>query len=413
MKKLFRPALMTIAAFATVIIATPSQAMPAFTRQTGMSCTSCHFQHYPLLNEMGRSFKAAGYTMTGKQGLIDGVGLSLPEVLNAGLTAKIRYQKSNGPTSTTNNDGTNDGQLQFPDELLLQLAGRVSENIGFTADLNLNNGGNSVLESIKMPIIYDVSGINVGVIPFTTATQGVAYGFELLNTGAVRGQRAVEARNTFSAQQYIGTATGAEGAAFVTSTSLFFANISKWSPRDVNSQTNGSPSATYLRAAITPTAGDWDLGLGLQYWTGQATRDLNTTNAENVDTKAWAVDAQAQGSVGTMPLGIYFSHAQADGSPVVGVKNLFNPNPNTKKATSISAELGVLPNKATVTLGYRKGDNGKASMNSDNSILIGASYQLVQNVQLQLNQEFFSGDATSSSTGNGDQLTTLMLFAAF
>ncbi|MGZ5207775.1 MAG: hypothetical protein ACXWB0_02060, partial [Sulfuricurvum sp.] len=244
---------MTAAAFTTLMVATPSQAMPAFARQTGMECASCHFQHYPLLNETGRAFKASGYTMMGKQGLLDGKGLSIPEVLNAGLTAKIRYQKSNGPASTTNNDTTNDGQLQFPDEALLQLAGRATENIGFLADLNLNSGSKSVLENAKMPMIYDLSGINVGIVPFTTGNQGVAYGFELLNTGAVRGQRAVEARNSFSAQQYIGTATIAEGAAFVASNSLFFANISKWSPRSVDSTTNGSPSATYLRAAITPT----------------------------------------------------------------------------------------------------------------------------------------------------------------
>lgn len=412
-KKLFKPVIMTVAAFATLIVATPSQAMPAFARQTGMSCTSCHFQHYPLLNETGRAFKAGGYTMTGKQGLIDGVGLSLPEVLNAGFTTKIRYQKSNGPTSTTNNDGLNNGQLQYPDELLLQIAGRVSENIGVVVDLSTINAAGSILESAKMPIFYDVSGINMGIVPFLTATQGVAYGFELLNTGAVRGQRAVEARTSFSAQQYIGTATQAEGVAFVASDSLFFANVTKWSPRSVDSITNGSPTATYLRAAITPTAGAWDLGLGFQYWTGQATQDFNLTNGVNVDTNAWAIDAQAQGMVGTLPLGLYFSHAQADGSPTIGVKNLFNANPNTKSATALSAELGVIPSKATVLLGYRNGDNGKATLNNDNSLLFGASYQLAQNVQIQINQELFSGNATSSSTGNGDQLTTLMLFASF
>ncbi|MGZ8548344.1 MAG: hypothetical protein ACXW33_07030, partial [Sulfuricurvum sp.] len=71
-KKLFKPVVMTVAAFTTLMVATPSQAMPAFARQTGMECASCHFQHYPLLNETGRAFKASGYTMTGKQGLIDG-----------------------------------------------------------------------------------------------------------------------------------------------------------------------------------------------------------------------------------------------------------------------------------------------------------------------------------------------------
>jgi len=397
-----------------LMCATAAEAMPAFARQTGMECSSCHFQHYPSLRETGRAFKASGYTMVGKQGLIDADSLSLPEVLNAGITTKIRYQKSNGPTTTTNNDKTNDGQLQFPDEFLLQFAGRISKNIGFILDINLNNGGESVLESAKIPIIYDVSGINVGVIPFTTFGQGVAYGFELLNTGAVRGQRIIEARKSFSAQQYLGTATMAEGVAFVASNSLFFANISKWSPRSVDSDTDGSPSATYLRAAITPMVGAWDLGLGIQYWTGQATQDSAVAGTGiDVDTDAWSVDAQAQGRVGSFPLGVYFSHAQADGSPTSGNKNLFNSAPNTKSATALSAELGVMPEIATVTLGYRKGDNGKATKSTDDVILLGATYQLAENFQLQINHELYSGDATSSSTGNGDQLTTLMLFAAF
>ncbi|MDO8452986.1 MAG: hypothetical protein Q7S59_00275 [Sulfurimonas sp.] len=414
MKIQFKPVLAAVAAFATFFVATPSEAMAAFARQTGMSCTSCHFQHYPLLNETGRAFKSGGYTMMGKQGLIDGDGLSIPEVLNVGLTTKIRYQKSNGPATTTKNDNTNDGQLQFPDEFLLQLGGRISENIGFIADINLNNGGESVMEGAKIPFIYNVSGINIGVIPFTTVTQGVAYGFELLNTGAVRGQRAVEARKTFSAQQYINTANAAEGAAIVASNSLFFANISKWSPRSVTSTTDGTPSATYLRAAITPTVGAWDLGLGLQLWTGKATQDSAVAKTgEDVDTKAWSLDAQAQGSVATLPLGIYFTHAQADASST-GSVNLFNSSTDhAKSATTLLAELGVMPSKATVTLGYRNGDNGKATNSADNALLVGGSYQIVKNVQLQLNQEFLSGDGISSSTGNGDQLTTLMLFAAF
>lgn len=118
-----------LAGLVAMTIASSAYAIPAFARQTGMACLACHFQHFPSLNEVGRSFKAGGYTMSGAQGLIDGEGLSLAEVLNAGITTKIRYQKSNGPTdseSAAKNDGTNVGQLQFPDELLLQIAGRIS-----------------------------------------------------------------------------------------------------------------------------------------------------------------------------------------------------------------------------------------------------------------------------------------------
>lgn len=160
--------------------------------------------------------------MMGAQQKLEGSeGLSLPESLNVGVVTKIRYQKSNGAKVAGTHD-TNDGELQFPDELLLMVGGRVSENIGAQLELNLNSKGTEpVVENFKMPFIYDLNGVKAGVIPFTTATQGVAYGFELLNTGAVRGGRIMEARKSFSAQQYIGTGSAAEGVAVVASNAMY------------------------------------------------------------------------------------------------------------------------------------------------------------------------------------------------
>jgi hypothetical protein len=396
-------------ALAGIAIAPQAFAIPGYARQTGMECNACHFQSYPALNQFGRTFKAGGYTIIGAQLKIEGAdGLSLPATLNASVVTKIRYQKSNGPASVAGAPtGTNDGQLQFPDELLLMVGGRISENIGTQLELNLNNPGGPVVESFKIPFIYNMGGVQAGVVPFTTATQGVAYGFELMNTGAVRGARIMEARKSFSAQQYIGTATAAEGIAVVASNSMFFANLSKWSPRGIGDP-SGSPSANYLRVAATPNLGGWDTGVGLQSWSG------NTTDATNayVQTKAYAIDAQAQGQLATMPLGIYLTHANASASAAGATPNLFNGNVNSMTATTIAGQLGVIPDKATVLLAYRKGDNGKATANGDNSLMIGGTFQVVQNVQLQLNHEMFSGSAYDGGPANGNRLTTFMLFAA-
>jgi len=393
-------------ALAVSAFAPQASATPMYARQTGMECSSCHFQSFPALNDIGRSFKAGGYTMNGAQKNVD--GLALPVTLNAGVVTKIRYQQSNGAKVDGTNT-TNDGQLQFPDELLLMVGGRVSENIGAQLELNLNNGSNSVVESFKMPFIYDVSGIKAGVIPFTTGTQGVAYGFELLNTGAVRGARIMEARNSFSAQQYIGTATAAEGAAVVASNSMFFANISKWSPRSVGAANSGSPSATYVRLAITPKMGQWETAVGVQSWSGSANLPTLVQN----DTKAYAVDAQAQGEVGAMPVGVYLTYANASATEAGGTTNLFNGAVNAKTAATIAGQLGVVPGKATLLMAYRKGDNGAAANSGDNSLMIGGTYLMEQNVQMQLNHEMFSGSKYELAQANGDRLTTLMLFAAF
>lgn len=398
-------------ALAGIAIVPQAFAIPGYSRQTGMACNACHFQSFPVLNEFGRSFKAGGYTMIGSQQKIEGSeGLSLPATLNASVVTKIRYQKSNGPATVAGTPtSTNDGQLQFPDEMLLMVGGRVSENIGVQLEMDLT-GGNPVVANFKMPFIYDVGGVKAGVIPFTTAGQGVAYGFELLNTGAVRGARIMEARKSFSAQQYINTGSDAQGIAVVASNSMLFANFSKWSPRKIGDP-SGSPTANYFRLGFTPNFGSWDTGVGVQSWSG------NTTDPSSADvkTKAYAIDAQAQGEVAAMPLGIYLTHANASGSDqaVGAIKNLFNSNVNSMTATTIAGQLGVLPGRATLLMAYRKGDNGKATGNGDNSLMIGGTYQIVQNAQLQLNHEMYSGSAYDGAPANGNRLTTLMLFAAF
>lgn len=68
-----------------------AQAIPAFARQTEMSCTSCHEGHFPRLNSLGRQFRDNGYQLpdggqpaTGGDGALRRVdgdgGLDLPNV---------------------------------------------------------------------------------------------------------------------------------------------------------------------------------------------------------------------------------------------------------------------------------------------------------------------------------------------
>ena len=47
---------------AAAAFAPEASALPVFARQTGAACSACHFQHFPLLNAFGRSFKSSGYT---------------------------------------------------------------------------------------------------------------------------------------------------------------------------------------------------------------------------------------------------------------------------------------------------------------------------------------------------------------
>ena len=115
------------------------------------------------------------------------------------------------------------------------------------------------------------------------------------------------------------------------------------------------------------------------------------------------------------------THAKAAATSATGTPNFFNSTPGNKdkSATAIAAELGVLPRKATLILAYRKGDNGNVTKNGDNALTLGGTYQIVQNMQLQLTFASRSGSAYDAGSpnmtagGNGDKLTTLLLFGSF
>ena len=406
----------------------PAHAVPAFARQTGASCSACHFQHFPGLTAYGRAFKSSGYTMAGGQGLIEDNHLSLSSVLNASIVTKIRYIKTNGSSGV----GSDVGEFQFPDEAAVWLGGRVSGNVGFVLEAQLADPDAPMFASFRLPIGFNVRGGRIAAIPFTTDGLGAPFGFELLNTGAVRNTRILEEATAFSAAQYVvgGAVEGkAEGVAFVLMNDRGFVSVTPWTPN------HGSVAldhpAWYLRAAVTPRLGGFDLGFGVQRWIG-------TVQASGARTDAWGVDFQLQGQVSGWPVGVYAGYARAPGSAAArevffnpeprvpgGVSlvpaapsiliapagNFFNSEVNAEQALSISGEAGIVPRRLTAALAFRMGDNGKGKEYRDAAGLVGLTYLLAQNFQVQLSHTVFGGNAWSGATG--DQKTMVMIFAAF
>ncbi len=435
----------------SLLLIPKANAIPAFARQTGQACFVCHFQHFPELNAYGRAFKAGGYTQIGGESLIEGEILSLPSTLNASLVTKVRYQKTNGKDNdgatgpTNGSKGTNKGELQFPDEAALLIGGRAGEHVGFLLEAGLTPGETVVTDSagdtvtvtetnlftsFKMPIVYGVGPVKLSVIPFTTDALGASYGFELLNTGAIAMQRVLEHAKWTTAQRYIGTTDAdtakAEGLAFVVSHQMFFVNYSLWGP--AHGTTDFGPYMSYARVAATPQFMGWDFGAGAQYWRGTGKSGGNTyTHAD-----AWAIDAQVQGYVGLpfgiykdtgLPVGVYLTLGDAKKSNAGGTANLFNSSTDKDKmAWSVLAELGVIPRKASVSVGYLAGqDRSDTKATADNykqnAITFGATYHLAQNVRLELDHSILGGNyykiPENNREADGKQLTTLMLFAAF
>jgi len=389
-----------------------------------------------LLNAFGRAFKASGFTMTARR-TIESDHISFPENLNAALFTNIRYQASDGQKPTVGRN-SNNGELIIPGETSLFIGGRVNANMGALIEGDVGGTGTSnggaFMASLKLPFMYDVGkGINLGVVPFS-AGLGPAYAFETMNTGAV-GNHLINlvVPTAVSAQQYIqvGPATNgyggdSEGVSMVAVSSDFFVNLAKWSPNHLPIDDQGSsvaPNSDYARVAYMPQFGGWDMGFGLQYFGGKSSL-ANAGVLNSVRTESYAVDAQAQGSVGDMPLGIYLSYASAPGTKTGQVTNLYNQNPNNAHAVSIAMELGAFSNgRGTVQLAYRAADNGAGAnnYNKDNAVTAGATYLLTYNVQLALLETWYSGSAHDKlspnqvidASGDGKSLTSVNLAVGF
>ena len=434
--------LLNLVAVLIVGLLTPifASAVPAFARQMNTGCDSCHFQHFPLLNAFGRAFKASGFTMTASK-TIESDHFSLPENLNMALFTNIRYQASNGPKpAPTDNPehNSNNGEWIIPGETSLFLGGRVNANMGALVEGDVGASGtqpgNGFLASIKLPFMYDVGkGINLGVVPFS-AGLGPAYAFEIMNTGAVGNHLINLVHPTaVSAQQYIqaGPATyngyggDSEGVGLVAVSSDFFVTLAKWSPNHLPIDTQGAsaaPDSDYARVAYMPGFGGWDLGFGLQYFGGHSDIVDSTTTPmlTKVETKSYAVDAQAQGAIGNMPLGVYLSFATAPGTQAGGTVNLYNQNPNRARAVSLAMELGAFSNgRGTVQLAYRAAKDGENTNNGkDNALTAGLTYLITYNAQVALLETWYNGNGHKSNqfldaSGSGDHLTSVNLAVGF
>ena len=415
-----------------------ADAVPAFARQMDTTCETCHYQHFPLLKAFGRAFKASGFTMTSRK-TIDSDHLSFPETLNAALFTNIRYQSSNGqkPLPTDNpSRNSNNGEWIIPGETSLFIGGRISENMGALLEGDVGGAGTAAgssspfLASLKLPFMYSVGkGVNLGVVPFS-AGLGPAYAFEMLNTGAVGNHLITLVHPTaVSAQQYIqvGPATNgyggdAEGMGFVAVSSDFFVTLAKWSPNHLPIDAGGSSapmSSDYARIAVMPQFKGWDLGFGAQYFGGRSSI-ADSGGLTPVRTEAYAVDAQAQGTVRSMPLGVYLSYASAPATKSGQTTNLYNQNPNSARAISIVMELGAFSDgRGTLQLAYRSANDGVDTYGKDNAVTAGITYLPWYNVQLSLLETWYSGGAHSAVQGNldasgtGDQLTSVNLAVGF
>jgi hypothetical protein len=436
-------ALSLVGVLAVAAFAPEASALPVFARQTGMACNACHFQHFPLLNGFGRSFKASGYTLMGAQGKVEGEELSLPDRLNMAVltTAGIEQQTGanaggNGRVSKTVHVPGNGGELS------LFFGGKVAENVGFLSEF-VAAGTGTGMNSAKLPMLFEVAeGTRAGLVFLSTAGQGPSHSFELLNTGAtgvhiaptmpgLGGQHFKAA----SAAQYLGTSTGAVGAsAVVVNPDLFFVNIGRYgittaqtnafgtagtasTANTLGGGTSNQLQSTYVRAGATDIMGS-GVGVGVMMITG---KDAATYG---VETKATVVDAQWMADdVAGMSLLVFGSYGTAPkgtnntaGNATTGTVNAYNAkNINASTSLNVGASLGVAKG-TTVQGALRKGNNGDTTnISGDNAVQVGVTYELAQNVELSLmnTHQFGSAWRQVNTARAGQNATSLKLEAVF
>jgi len=388
---------------ASGLLVSEAQAVPAFARQTGMACTSCHAQNFPSLNSFGRVFKAQGYTMRGAAPLVEGDDLSIPADLKASVITKLRYQ-------VQENDDR--GEIQWPDEAALLVGGRAAEQVGYLMELGLGPqeadlatghvSGNFLSAKFHFNLTNDIAAVLFG-----TDGLGVGYGFELLNTGAHRSQRPIENRSGMSAYQTVGLGSGsATGLALVYHKANYYVNYTHWAPTWGNVDANLLGGlGHFVRAAYMPNIGGWDTGFAFQYQDGSVDVGPTDPPAATVHFSGWGVDAQAMGTVGTMPLGIFASYAVAPKSDNATDLNMYNSNlTDDKTSYAVLGKLGVVPNKVQVYAAYASTDDPNAADKRNDSTL-GLQYMAAQNI----NFEVFN----VSSNQAGADYYMIEMFAAF
>jgi hypothetical protein len=142
--KLSHPFLCLIPAGTLILILSTcrdTQAVPSYSRQTGLPCASCHYAP-PELNAFGRKFKLDGYVFRTKPEVADdkkdhNSALHLLEAFPLSVVFDTSFTSTKSPQPATQN-----GNLQFPQDISLFLAGAWGSHVGSFAQVTYTAQGN-------------------------------------------------------------------------------------------------------------------------------------------------------------------------------------------------------------------------------------------------------------------------------
>ena len=336
--------------------------IPSFARQTGLACSACHTS-FPQLNAFGRLFKLNGYTLTNSQ-LIQAGDSGKRETLKLNLIPPVSAMVQTSLSQTKRApDGTQNGNVEFPQQLSLFVGGEITPKIG--TFLQLTYSGND-----------GVIGIDNAEIRYASRTQlaskELIYGLTLNNNPTMQDVwNTVPAwRFPFASSEVAPTPLAApllDGAlaqqvaglgGYAMYNGLFYAEYGAYRsaaqggphPPDSSATNTISGAASYWRAFIQHASGDNTVMVGT-YGIAANLFPAGVIGAVNRYSD-FAVDAQFESKLGGTNINAHGSWVResqhldatfaADGSA--------NPT-NTLKELRLDAGL-VTASRLGVTLGY-------------------------------------------------------------
>jgi len=376
--------LLSAAAFAVVAVSavsiapTTSEAIPAFARQTGAACLSCHFQSFPTLSAFGRAFKEGAFTDVGEQALVEDDDLSIPASLNMTLMFRPQFniKKVSGNAAAAANVTTK--SIAATADQVMMIAGRIGTNTGAFVEYDGTTGGAFANQQLLHSIDMDAFKV---ILSYYNTGFGEDAGLQLMSVwgqhGGMLGGKALSINNAMGTR-----AVNTAGVSVSVANEMGAITIGGVMPA-ANAATSWS-MAPMVRVQSFFEVGGMELGLGAIVVNGQ-----NTLGTVKADAKRFGIDAQLQGELGDMQFGVYADFAKAKASSAT-VQNVYNTSKiASRDGYSIRATIKPF-HKIVAMIGVGQ---DKTGVTKTSKLALGLEYELYQNALINLT---YSADKTGT-----------------
>ena len=343
-----------LAAFATKV--------PAFSRQTGLACSSCHYQ-FPRLTPFGRLFKLNGYTLTslvtiGQPGDSLGSELKLSPIpgLAAMLVGSVTHTSQAVP-------GTQNNTAGFPQQFSLFAAGQITPSVGGFTQLTYSAADGAIgIDNIDIryanhltfndnPVIYGVTLHNNPTVQDVWNTVP-AWGYPFMSSSSAPSPTAATLIEGALSQQVVGL------GAYSLYNNMLYTEVTMYRsalqgaamPLDSSATNVTKGVIPYWRIALQHEASNTSLMLGT-YGFDAHIYPTGVTGLDNHYTDV-AVDAQIEQRQGVAAWigSANFIHERQQLAASVLAGGALNP---TNTLSTVHANLAYLPNRRySLSLGY-------------------------------------------------------------